>query len=122
MVPSVFIFLDQLPLTPNGKVDRRALPGPEGTRPQMKTAFIAPRTPVEQAIADIWQEVLGVEQVGIHDNFFDLGGHSLLATQVVARLAAEYGITVSLSRLFETPTIADLALEVIRHLADKLSE
>ena len=74
--------LPSLPLTPNGKVDRKALPAPEGARPELGTAFVTPATPVEQALAEIWQSVLQVDRVGIQDNFFELGGHSLLIVQV----------------------------------------
>jgi hypothetical protein len=79
MVPSAFVRLEALPLTPNGKVDRRALPVPDSTRADLEEDFVAPRTPVEKMLAEIWAEVLGVERVGIHDKFLELGGHSLLA-------------------------------------------
>jgi amino acid adenylation domain-containing protein len=87
MVPSRFVLLDRLPLTPTGKVDRRALPAPDGRRPVLDTPFVAPRTPVEEQVAGIWEGVLGLTRVGIHDNFFELGGHSLLATQMIARIS-----------------------------------
>ena len=86
MVPSAFVFLDLIPLTSNGKVDRKALPAPDQNRFDLEESFVAPRTPVEEMIAEIWAEVLKLDRVGIHDNFFDLGGHSLLATQVISRL------------------------------------
>ena len=92
MVPSIFVMLDTLPLTPNGKVDRRALPAPDRTRPDLEEAFVAPRTPMESLVAEVWQEALGVDQVGVYDNFFDLGGHSLLAMQVIAKLEKELGL------------------------------
>src|SRR5207342_2117101 len=81
MVPSAFVFLDSLPLTSNGKVDRQALPVPSQNRAELEESFVAPRTPTEEMLAGIWAQLLHVEQVGIHDSFFDLGGHSLLATQ-----------------------------------------
>ena len=109
MVPSVLVWLDALPLTANGKVDRRALPAPEQTRPELDGDFIAPRTPEEKLLAGIWAEVLGVERVGIHDNFFELGGNSLSATRVIARLPEELQSRLPLRRIFEAPTIARLA-------------
>ena len=83
MIPAAFVMLSALPLTPNGKVDRLALPALEGKRPELDTPFIAPRTPIEEELAGIWAEVLSLDQVGIHDDFYDLGGHSLAATRVV---------------------------------------
>ena len=116
MVPSAFVFLDSLPLTPNGKLDRAALPQPDQTRPELRVAFIAPRTPVEALLAKIWAEVLNLERVGIHDNFFELGGHSLLATQVVSRVRQAFQMELPLRSLFEIPTVAGLAecIEEIR--------
>ena len=86
MVPSAFVVLDALPITPNGKIDRRALPVPTFLPFVQQQKFVAPGTPVEIQLAVIWREVLGLERVGVHDNFFDLGGHSLLATQLVSRV------------------------------------
>jgi acyl carrier protein len=119
MVPSSFIELEGVPLTANGKVDRRALPAPDKSRPELAAAFIAPRTPVEEQLAGIWAEVLRVEQVGIHDHFFELGGHSLLATQVVSRVRHAFQVELPLRCLFETPTVAGLAesIEIIRWAA-----
>jgi acyl carrier protein len=108
MIPSAFVVLDALPLTPSGKIDRRALPAPEQGRDAMED-LVMPRTPVEEAIADIWMGVLKLERVGVHDNFFALGGHSLLATQVVARLRAAFGLELPLRALFESPTVSGLA-------------
>jgi amino acid adenylation domain-containing protein len=112
MIPPAFLFLDALPLTPNGKVDRRALPAPDQSRPDLEGAFQGPRNPVEETLAGIWAQVLGLERVGIHDNFFDLGGHSLLATQVFSRLRQAFRVGLPLRALFETPTIAALAAAV----------
>ena len=109
MVPSAFVWLDVLPLTPNGKIDRQALPAPEGLRPELEAVYVAPRTEVEQRIAAVWREVLGVAQVGIHDNFFHVGGHSLKALQVISRLRRAFQAEVSVRAIFETPTVAGLA-------------
>jgi acyl carrier protein len=109
MVPSAFVVLDALPLTPNGKVDRRALPAPGDDRPELAGAFVAPRTAVEEELAGIWREVLGVERIGIGDDFFALGGHSLLATQVMTRVEETFGQEAPVRLLFEAPTIEGLA-------------
>ena len=109
MVPSAFVFLDSLPLTSNGKVDRQALPVPSQNRAELEESFVAPRTPTEEMLAGIWAELLHVEQVGIHDSFFDLGGHSLLATQVVSKLRETFGVDLPLRFLFDAPTVAGLA-------------
>ncbi|MCP4663922.1 MAG: AMP-binding protein, partial [bacterium] len=108
MVPSAFVILDELPLTPNGKVDRRALPDPDWSRPELRGGFVAPRTPEEAQMADIWSQVLRVERVGRGDSFFDLGGHSLLATQLVSRVRRSFGVELPLRALFESPTVAGL--------------
>jgi amino acid adenylation domain-containing protein len=113
MIPTAFVMLGELPLTPNGKVDRRALPAPDKTERGTTTSeFVAPRTPVEELLAQAWSQVLGLERVGIHDNFFALGGHSLLATQLVSRVRAAFKIEVPLRSLFSHPTVAELAREV----------
>ncbi len=110
MVPAILVVLDVLPLTPHGKVDRKALPAPEQQRPTATSA--APRTPVEEALAGIWAELLCLPAVGIHDDFFALGGHSLLAAQVTSRIRRTFEVDIPLRRLFELRTIADLAPEV----------
>ena len=109
MIPAAFITLDALPLNPNGKVDRFALPIPDTARPELESAFVAPRTTTEQILADIFAKVLEVEQVGVHDNFFELGGHSLLATQLVAQLLKTFEVEVTVVDLFEAPTVTGLA-------------
>ena len=109
MVPAVFVLLDALPLLSNGKIDRRALPAPDRARPDLDKAFVAPRTPTEQKLSEIWTQLLGIERVGIHDNFFDFGGHSLLATQAASRMREAFGLEIPLRRLFELPTVAGLA-------------
>jgi amino acid adenylation domain-containing protein len=109
MVPSAFVFLEELPLTTNGKVDRRALPPPDGSRPELANTFTAPATKVEEELASIWRQILGVERVGARDNFFELGGNSLQATQVLARIGETFHITLSLRHFFAVPRISDLA-------------
>ena len=107
--------MQRMPLTPNGKVDRTALPLPDVSRPDLQVRFVAPRTPTEQRLAALWAEVLGLERVGMRDNFFALGGHSLLATQVVSRIRQQLGIELPLRDLFEEPTIANLAAIIDRN-------
>jgi acyl carrier protein len=110
MVPTAFVFMEALPLTPNGKVDRRALAKlPLEAGPRDGDGFVAPRNPVEEQMAEIWADVLGIERVGIHDTFWDLGGHSLLATRVLSRLYESLGVELPLKTLFEHPTVAELA-------------
>ncbi|MGB8954626.1 MAG: amino acid adenylation domain-containing protein, partial [Tumebacillaceae bacterium] len=113
MVPAAFMVLESMPLTPSGKVNRKALPKPDASA-LLNEAYVEPRTEAEQVIAGIWAEVLHVEKIGVHDNFFGTGGHSLLATQVTSRLAAAFSVHVLLKALFEAPTIAELASHVER--------
>ena len=112
MVPSAIVMLDHLPITPNGKVDKRALPAP-AAEDYASNAYVAARNPVEEALAAIWREVLGVAQVGAFDDFFELGGHSLLITKVSTRIKQQLGVELPLRTLFEVPTIAALA-EIIQ--------
>jgi amino acid adenylation domain-containing protein len=118
MVPAVFVALQALPLTSSGKVDRRALPVPDLERPELEDAYVAPRTPVEEDLAQMWAEVLSLERVGIHDNFFDLGGHSLLATRLISRVRANYQVDLPLRRLFETPTVAGLSALIAESMVE----
>ncbi|MCX5965817.1 MAG: phosphopantetheine-binding protein, partial [Cyanobacteria bacterium] len=122
MIPAAFLFLDALPLTPNGKVDRRALPKPDSTRSDAEENYVAPQSELERTIATVWQEVLHLEKVGIHDNFFDRGGHSLLATQIISRLCQVLQIDLSIRTLFEAPTIASFAeyCEIIHGILPEL--
>ena len=111
LVPSAFVTLDVLPLTTSGKVDRRTLPAPERDREAAGEAYVAPRNPVEAMVAGVWAEVLGVDRVGVHDDFFALGGHSLTALRVISKLRA-HGVDVQPRHLFERRTIARLAASV----------
>jgi amino acid adenylation domain-containing protein len=113
MVPSAFVMLEALPLTGNGKLDRRALERMSVAGPINERAFVAPRTPVEEAVAGIWAELLKLERVGVHDNFFDSGGHSLLAIQVLTQLLKTFQVDLQLRTFFEAPTVAELSERVI---------
>ena len=120
MIPAVFVPLEAFPLTPSGKLDPRALPKPEGDRPRLEKEYIPPASEVEEALAAIWAEALGVERVGVQDNFFELGGHSLLATQVVARIRERLQVDLPLIALFQMPTVEQLAVAVEEAILDKL--
>jgi amino acid adenylation domain-containing protein len=108
MIPGEFVTLDRMPYTPNGKLDRMALPAPALIR-AAHAVFVAPKTPTEQALADLWQRILGIDRVGSQDHFFDCGGHSLLAMQLVARVRERFGVALPLKNLFERPTLGRLA-------------
>ncbi|HEX6862132.1 MAG TPA: amino acid adenylation domain-containing protein, partial [Thermoanaerobaculia bacterium] len=114
MIPSFFVSLPALPLTPNGKVDRKALPAPDGARPDLGREYVAPEGPVQEKLAAIWAEVLRVERVGASDNFFELGGHSLMATQVLSRVQEAFGVELPLRAMFDSPTVAGLAEAIIQ--------
>jgi amino acid adenylation domain-containing protein len=122
MVPADFIFLDKFPLTRNGKIDRRALPAREQFKPETSETFVAPRTPLEEILTELWSEVLGVERIGVHDNFFQAGGDSLLAAQLIARIRATLQTDVPMRALFESATIAELSEVVARRLAAQADE
>ncbi len=116
MVPAAFVALDAFPLTPNGKVDRKALPEPEGERPELRFRYVPPRTPTEEVVAGVWADVLGLDRVGVHDSFFELGGDSIVSIQVVARVRALLGVDLSLRDLFDASTVAALGETVQRAL------
>ena len=112
MIPSAFVLLDTLPLTPNLKVDRKALPAPNQAKLVLMDEFVAPRTPIEEQLVQIWIEVLEIKRVGIHDNFFELGGHSLLTAQLLSQIRETFQVEMPLLSLFQSPTIAELAQEI----------
>jgi len=118
MIPSIFVSLDALPLTPNGKLDRTALVAPNRERAMLESAYVAPRTATEKELTVIWNNMLGVERVGIHDNFFAMGGHSLLVTQVMARVRDTFAVELPLRILFIAPTIAGLAEAIKKAMAE----
>jgi amino acid adenylation domain-containing protein len=122
MIPSSFVVLDSIPVTSTGKVDRNALPAPSRTRPELHTSFVAPRTFFEKELAQVWAEILTLNVVGIHDNFFDLGGHSLAATRVVSRVIKTFQVDVPLQALFAAPTVAEMAAMVTEHQAKKMGD
>ena len=122
MLPAAFVTLDALPLNSSGKIDRRALPAPDAVRPSLAAAYVAPRTPAEEGIAAIWCEVLGIEQVGVDDDFYELGGNSLLLPQVMHRLQRDFQVEVPLRSLAEEPTVAGLALAVEELMIEQIHE
>ncbi|QDL10988.1 hypothetical protein DP113_26435 [Brasilonema octagenarum UFV-E1] len=109
MVPFAYLLLEALPLTPNGKVNRRALPAPESVKQELEADFVAPRNELERQIAQIWEEILGIQPVGVTVNFFDLGGHSLLAVRLFAQIEKKFGKKLPLSTLFQSGTVEALA-------------
>jgi amino acid adenylation domain-containing protein len=109
MSPAAFVRMESLPLTPNGKINRRALPAPALGLRALDGSYAAPGSPLEELLSDIWAQVLGLEKIGVNDDFFARGGHSLLATQVVARMRSALNVNVPLPRMFETPTVSALA-------------
>ena len=109
MVPAAFVSMESFPLTPSGKINRRALPAPDETRPELETAYAPPRTGLEEQLSAIWCEVLGLQRVGSHDDFFALGGHSLLAVRLFAEIDKRLECRLPLAVLFQRPTIAGLA-------------
>ncbi|MEG1052101.1 MAG: non-ribosomal peptide synthetase, partial [Janthinobacterium sp.] len=119
MLPSAYVMLEHLPMTPNGKVDRNALPVPD-IEAAPGHSYVAPRNGDEEILCGLWQEVLGLERVGIEDNFFKLGGHSLLATQLVMRAQKAFGGELSLRLLFEAPTVAAFGAALMRNRLDSV--
>ncbi len=112
MIPAAIVILDEMPLTVNGKIDRKRLPEIEFDREDVKTEFIEAKTPMQKSLVDIWKELLGVDRIGIKDNFFDLGGHSLIVTQMISRIREEFGIELPVRKIFENPTIEFLSYAI----------
>ena len=122
MIPSAFVFLTELPVIGIGKVDRNALPMPDSRRPKLEVPYAPPRTSIEEELARIWSELLCLDQVGILDNFFDLGGHSLAATRVISQVIQTFQLELPLKALFESPTIAEMAVVIMQHQTKKASQ
>jgi acyl carrier protein len=118
MMPNAFVRLEALPLSANGKLDRNALPAPEQASLKSVRAYVAPRTPVEEELAVIWQSLLHVERVGVHDNFFELGGHSLLATQLVLRVQEAFQVHLTMQTVFDGPTINQMNAAIMTKLLE----
>jgi amino acid adenylation domain-containing protein len=114
MIPSAFVTVDMFPLTTNGKIDWKALPSPEANGLKSNAGYLAPRDTVELRLAHIWQEVLGIELVGVRDNFFDLGGHSILSVLLMERIKSALGIDLPIATLFRGTTVEDLAVQIRR--------
>ena len=109
MIPSAFVLLDTMPLTPNGKVDRRALPAPDLSRQELEATFVAPRNEVERQLIKIWEEILGVQPIGVKDNFFEIGGHSILAVKLFWQIEKTFNKNLPLAILFQSGTVEALA-------------
>ncbi len=112
MIPEQFIFLDKIPLKANGKIDKGALPAPDQVHSESEQFYVPPRTPIEEMLTAIWRDVLKVDQIGIHDNFFESGGHSLLAVQLIVRINKQFQVEFPLYSLFEKPTVAELSVQL----------
>lgn len=121
MIPTAFVSMERLPLMLNGKLDRNALPSPH-IEEQFAKHYVAPQTPFEKQLTEIWAQLLGIERLGIHDNFFDLGGHSLSATQVIVRIRTGLGIDISVAELFNAPTVFELAQVLMRQQTDLIDD
>lgn len=119
MIPSAFVSLDALPLIGIGKVDRRALPEPDHSRPRLETSYVGARSELEQQLVAMWEEILDVRPIGIHDNFFDLGGHSLAVTRLISRVIEQFQLELSFQSLFQSPTVAEMAAIILAELASE---
>jgi surfactin family lipopeptide synthetase C len=121
MMPRAFVFLQSLPLT-NGKLDRTALPRADHQRPNLEQTYVPPRDEFEIELARIWTEVLGIDTVGLHDNFFDLGGHSLAASRVISRVIQTFQLELPIKALFDAPTVAEMAKVILHHQGKRADE
>ena len=109
MIPAAFVMIDALPTTPNGKLDRKALPAPSWAITRKTRDSVAPETPIQITLAGMWESLLKVDKVGIHESFFDLGGHSILAARLMTQIRSSFGVQLPLHHIFRTPTISALA-------------
>ena len=122
MVPAVFVAMPEMPMTPTGKINRRGLPEPGKSRPNLATPFVQPTTDVERKLTAVWQEVLALDEVGIHDNFFELGGHSLAATRIIARTIKTFQFDLPIKALFDSPTVADMAVLISQNQSKRANQ
>lgn len=122
MIPASLVLLEELPLSPNGKVDRQALPAPSRRRPDLGQPYVAPRTELQTYLANLWCDILQLEQVGVHDKFFELGGDSLQAAQFVTRLQKELGEFIYIVTVFEAPSIVEYAAFLEKHYAGSVTK
>ena len=122
MIPDQFVQLEKLPLTTNGKIDYKSLPIPDASRPMIDIEFVAPQTEFEELVAEIWQEVLNISEIGIYDNFLEIGGNSLIAIRIMARINEAFELNIPLNRIFEMPTIANLAAHIEEVITKLLAE
>jgi amino acid adenylation domain-containing protein len=122
MIPSALVMVDAIPLTSNGKIDRKSLPDPKSSRPELGTPLAPPGNSQEEKLAKIWAEVLGLDRIGIHDNFLDLGGHSLAATRIIARVVQMFRVELPIKALFDSPTVAQMATVIMRNQGVKAKD
>jgi acyl carrier protein len=115
MIPAAFIILETLPLSPSGKINRRALPAPDWSSNDFKETYVAPRTAIEEVVVEIWQQALGINRIGIQDDFFNLGGHSLLAIQIISNVRESFEVQIPLQKLFQASTVANFASVIAEH-------
>jgi acyl carrier protein len=122
MVPSRFIGLEKLPLLSTGKIDRAALPQASNSRPDLSSAYVPPQDDLEEMLAVIWADILGLDRVGVNDNFFDLGGHSLAAMRIVSRVTDRFNLKMSTQLLFQSPTVRAMAAVIAGHQGEAAME